>query len=94
METVFRYLCLFQSTLPVGGATSVPTLSDGWIRISIHAPRGGSDERRKKKVTRPHISIHAPRGGSDLGTKGMSVEDCEFQSTLPVGGATGRSVLV
>ena len=34
----------FQSTLPVGGATR--TLQD-WcrgVRISIHAPRGGSDE--------------------------------------------------
>ena len=35
---------VFQSTLPVWGATTLPTLSSGWISISIHAPRVGSDE--------------------------------------------------
>ena len=33
----------FQSTLPVGGATSTPQLLKPWFMISIHAPRGGSD---------------------------------------------------
>ena len=35
------------------------------LEISIHAPRGGSDERRKYVINSPCISIHAPRGGSD-----------------------------
>ena len=34
---------LFQSTLPVGGATTVGWPIDGDATISIHAPRGGSD---------------------------------------------------
>ena len=45
---------VFQSTLPVGGATSVPSLSDGWIRISIHAPRGGSDMPRLCHAAQRH----------------------------------------
>ncbi len=34
---------LFQSTLPVWGATVVVQLSDFYLVISIHAPRVGSD---------------------------------------------------
>ena len=56
---------LFQSTLPVWGATH---LTGRWKRhryISIHAPRVGSDESiRGCPYARP-ISIHAPRVGSD-----------------------------
>ena len=125
---------VFQSTLPVGGATSIPPLLGGLrAGISIHAPRGGSDldglhlcllaqdfnprspwgERRGKRILRNGertISIHAPRGGSDRtnnsGSSGSSnfnprspwgerpfcsgVESAvaQFQSTLPVWGAT------
>ena len=57
--------------------------------ISIHAPRGGSDrwpclDQRRSVL----ISIHAPRGGSDPGRSYRSQSQGEFQSTLPVGGAT------
>ena len=34
---------LFQSTLPARGATTVPNVSRGDDKISIHAPREGSD---------------------------------------------------
>ena len=34
---------LFQSTLPVGGATQRRHCTAAWGSISIHAPRGGSD---------------------------------------------------
>ena len=57
--------------------------------ISIHAPRGGSDvciDCRHNLIL--GISIHAPRGGSDGLLTGGPDEDEEFQSTLPVGGAT------
>ena len=37
---------VFQSTLPVGGATPVPPLPLALVYISIHAPRGGSDRER------------------------------------------------
>ena len=55
----------FQSTLPVGGATSNFFTSGFLLYISIHAPRGGSDLRRVRPFQRVQISIHAPRGGSD-----------------------------
>ena len=36
------------------------------VKISIHAPRAGSDVHRKGLfVNRKDISIHAPRAGSD-----------------------------
>ena len=35
------------------------------FRISIHAPRGGSDQALSQWVHPYTISIHAPRGGSD-----------------------------
>ena len=55
----------FQSTLPVGGATT-DVIGELWGKeISIHAPRGGSDLRNVMLSTTMSISIHAPRGGSD-----------------------------
>ena len=55
----------FQSTLPVGGATDSLTLDAFLEKISIHAPRGGSDEFTHHLKALVPISIHAPRGGSD-----------------------------
>ena len=40
------------------------------------------------KVMADKISIHAPRGGSDKPGKTQPSFAVEFQSTLPVGGAT------
>ena len=40
--------------------------NDKDARISIHAPRGGSDQKATKEFDAKAISIHAPRGGSDL----------------------------
>ena len=56
---------IFQSTLPVGGATGATNWSKSYITISIHAPRGGSDYAGKEAYKAMDISIHAPRGGSD-----------------------------
>ena len=103
----------FQSTLPVGGATEVFRVEIKEDTISIHAPRGGSDESccnalgdrndfnpRSPWGERPNcaasmrwvrfISIHAPRGGSDMSFPPAARAMAAFQSTLPVGGATGR----
>ena len=55
----------FQSTLPVGGATRASSCKFHKNRISIHAPRGGSDLRNWIIARYHNISIHAPRGGSD-----------------------------
>ncbi len=65
----------------------------GWREtgISIHAPRVGSDPaplwRRGYKL----ISIHAPRVGSDRRSGASANPASQFQSTLPVWGATEQS---
>ena len=134
LKLKYRSSSVFQSTLPVGGATSAVQKVQAFISISIHAPRGGSDhcilcgralcdtisihaprggsDSALKQTAQQFllISIHAPRGGSDpfspnIFTKSMhfnprspwgerqyvlhgSTYFNQFQSTLPVGGAT------
>ena len=57
---------LFQSTLPVWGATSRQMHRTQHCLISIHAPRVGSDpDRQERDRAQRRISIHAPRVGSD-----------------------------
>ena len=58
--------------------------------ISIHAPRGGSDAAITMEQLSRDISIHAPRGGSDFWPLPRRAWAKKFQSTLPVGGATGK----
>ena len=59
----------FQSTLPVGGATTLFCHLLPSKMISIHAPRGGSDlDAALPRHASTGISIHAPRGGSDAKT--------------------------
>ena len=82
----------FQSTLPVWGATQTvdSCFPVGWI--SIHAPRVGSDSRVLwQQQLAINISIHAPRVGSDLRKSPVAIILPEFQSTLPVWGATAGS---
>ena len=80
---------VFQSTLPVGGATSTSAYNACICSISIHAPRGGSDcfafliggsllyfNPRSPWGERPSIPV-------------VFICSAVFQSTLPVGGATG-----
>ena len=62
---LYLQLILFQSTLPVWGATSVLRLYSLVGPISIHAPRVGSDECGLPVPHSTYISIHAPRVGSD-----------------------------
>ena len=56
----------FQSTLPVWGATPDRAGDGSEGRISIHAPRVGSDEMPTEQEPGDEISIHAPRVGSDF----------------------------
>ena len=65
-----------------------------FLCISIHAPRGGSDMRRISSDLYGIISIHAPRGGSDLLNNCHWFVNIQFQSTLPVGGATRVYIMV
>ena len=54
----------FQSTLPARGATSPATAIPAAIRISIHAPREGSDAsaRPAARVISHHFNPRSPRG--------------------------------
>ena len=60
-----RVVNVFQSTLPVWGATKPWLVRSIRIGISIHAPRVGSDDDHGRYVMSAAISIHAPRVGSD-----------------------------
>ena len=55
----------FQSTLPARGATEENEGLFNFYKISIHAPRTGSDGGRGRPKKTKAISIHAPRTGSD-----------------------------
>ena len=80
---------LFQSTLPVWGATALENTRTIRMVISIHAPRVGSDEDAlHASAFASLISIHAPRVGSDPLLLQHPVWVLRFQSTLPVWGAT------
>ena len=61
--------------------------------ISIHAPREGCDEGTADRRRRHSISIHAPREGCDGQIQSARQAACEFQSTHPVRGATGSSLV-
>ena len=56
---------VFQSTLPARGATKSSGSKTAHSRISIHAPREGSDGCVPFLAHSQGISIHAPREGSD-----------------------------
>ena len=60
----------------------------GELDISIHAPRVGSDKYAIIRRSQGGISIHAPRVGSDINDFHVRCGTNEFQSTLPVWGAT------
>ena len=77
---------LFQSTLPVWGATIVYLCLWIAIDISIHAPRVGSDELRLAVVTQMYyISIHAPRVGSDYYVPTSTLISRDFNPRSPCG---------
>ena len=56
---------IFQSTLPLRGATVRSFGLDSTKPISIHAPLTGSDQYDETSNARGGISIHAPLTGSD-----------------------------
>ena len=56
---------VFQSTLPMRGATVKKWSFYPMQRISIHAPHAGSDWIKPTPTVSIKISIHAPHAGSD-----------------------------
>ena len=86
---VFPYFdTRFQSTLPVGGATLPYLLKLLGIDISIHAPRGGSDQEWESSYSQGTYFNPRSPWGERLTRQLVSFGKSRFQSTLPVGGAT------
>ena len=79
---------MFQSTLPVWGATNHAGSMPESCRVSIHAPRVGSDGC-KSNLTRDHHGFNprSPCGERHLARLALKAAFL-FQSTLPVWGAT------
>jgi len=78
----------FQSTLPVRGATLTPCGRKASMQISIHAPRAGSDSRvLSEEYVLCYFNPRSPCGERHKVLKVVGRTD-EFQSTLPVRGAT------
>ena len=80
----------FQSTLPMRGATLQRDLDYHRHAISIHAPHAGSDQLRPA-ATRACVDFN-PRSpcGERHATGVFSYSEGQFQSTLPMRGATCR----
>ena len=88
ITSIAGYRITFQSTLPVGGATNEGLHRHRRNRISIHAPRGGSDSILLViTLDFLHFNPRSPWGERrNIDVDAIAAE--LFQSTLPVGGAT------
>ena len=80
---------VFQSTLPVRGATYGDVFFGGFSIISIHAPRAGSDLRICFSSQIFEISIHAPRAGSDVLLRLHVLQTLNFNPRSPCGERRG-----
>ena len=65
MYKKYAHRAIFQSTLPLWGATGLGIGGDFIPGISIHAPLVGSDLGGHAVMSCKLISIHAPLVGSD-----------------------------
>ena len=81
----------FNPRSPCGERQALAVYGRAAARISIHAPRVGSDARQVSWASDIRISIHAPRVGSDINVRPTEEYCSSFQSTLPVWGATKAS---
>ena len=75
----------FQSTLPARGATDVVDGSFAVERISIYAPRTGSDTIPLLSCACATISIYAPRTGSDCLKAQCTTDAPDFNLRSPHG---------
>ena len=79
----------FQSTLPEKGATFFGAMGSGYIYISIHAPREGSNPSMDRiTMTKRNFNPRSPRRERRRKRSGLT-RRLIFQSTLPEKGATG-----
>ena len=80
---------LFQSTLPMRGATtllSIPNIPTYGFQSTL--PMRGATHYFKLYFDRLVISIHTPHAGSDNPMHSPTTTVVRFQSTLPMRGAT------
>ena len=86
---------VFQSTLPVRGATCLISERHTDMTISIHAPRAGSDVLRINPLYYIlAISIHAPRAGSDFYGRRRGCDPLNFNPRSPCGERLGGDSVV
>ena len=83
MRSRIGLTCVFQSTLPLRGATSVEKILPGLKNISIHVPLAGSDQQGRDRRHRADISIHAPLAGSDRSRRGYPRRGHYFNPRSP-----------
>ena len=80
---------IFQSALPLRGATPYGHTIIQHATISIRAPLAGSDLNLCVVIAcLSPISIRAPLAGSDFGSDKQHLTNSRFQSALPLRGAT------
>ena len=85
---------VFQSTLPVKGATIIIKCNTRLVRISIHAPREGSDRHDIAVFVHLKISIHAPREGSDMSARQLVDKFGEISIHAPREGSDNPKVSI
>ena len=86
------HFLIFQSTLPMRGATEAHHILSRTYQFQSTLPMRGATHFEALLAGYAEISIHAPHAGSD---KRAGQRSCrfQFQSTLPMRGATGGYVL-
>ena len=80
---------IFQSTLPVGGATIFCSWKSNTKTFQSTLPVGGATGKNRNAGKRPSISIHAPRGGSDLRIRNYAKGSAYFNPRSPWGERLG-----
>ena len=76
---------LFQSTLPLRGATVRQGRGADRVGISIHTPLAGSDVVDVRHVYPVLISIHTPLAGSDFSRRSYNSNSFYFNPHSPCG---------
>ena len=81
---------LFQSTLPVGGATDDDESVEDKLAISIHAPRGGSDWWRGiTSIPTKRFQSTLPVGGA-TGKTAVAIRATVISIHAPRGGSDSK----
>ena len=78
---------LFQSTLPLRGATGADGVIHQYVSISIHTPLAGSDLPLAPFADICIISIHTPLAGSDARHSPHSLHPSAISIHTPLAGS-------